>query len=56
LDVDLGGVAAYIGLSNATEERYGIFDELCQQAAIWEEEGRFAEFLVPHLLPTAYAQ
>jgi len=56
LDANLGGVAAYIGLSKATEERYGIFDELCQQAAIWEQEGRFAEFLAPHLLPATYAQ
>jgi len=56
LDVDLGGVTAYIGLSKAAEERYGIFEELCQQAAIWEEQGKFADFLVPHLLPKAYSQ
>jgi len=56
LNVDLGGVTAYIGLSKATEERYGIFDELCRQAAIWQRQGRCDEFLAPHLLPAAYAQ
>jgi len=54
--VDLGAVTAYIGLSKTTEERYGIFDELCRQAAIWEGQGRFPEFLVPHLQPAVQSQ
>jgi len=54
--VDLGAVTAYIGLSKVAEERYGIFDKLCGQAADWEQQGRFAEFLVPHLEPAVHAQ
>jgi len=54
--LDLGAVTAYIGLSKAAEEQYGIFDELCEQAAIWEEQGRFPEFLVPHLEPAVQSQ
>jgi ABC-type amino acid transport substrate-binding protein len=52
-DIDLGELTAYIGLSKKTEAQHDIFKGLCQQAAAWEQQGRFHEFLERHLVPSA---
>lgn len=51
-DIDFGEMSAYIGLSKATETQHNIFTDLCQQAAAWEQQGRFHEFLERHLAPS----